>query len=106
MGGWNLEKQLMLKRMCEKEIDIDYAVNMTQETRCVAGEETNKIIDYAICNKKDLILTEKWLKDWHISDIYPIETMIDIRTATSEQEKRYLFDRRRLKQSSKIRNRI
>ena len=79
--------------------------NITSGSRRVHGILTQRTIDYSVCNAKYLIIHERHLEEWSISDHLPVETIIYWENKQVHKDINLYFDRPKLR-DNKIKKKI
>lgn len=105
LGDFNRPKEEFMKDCDYKNINYWVAEKNSKGSRRTGGKETKTVIDYSVANS-DIITEETYLKDWFISDHYAMRTVIKWKPKITLEEPRIVFDRKVMKESAGVRNRI
>ncbi len=96
-GDWNYDKKELKESLEKTDVPSFYANTYVQGSRCVDGIETSRVIDYSITNDKEMIIDEKYLKKYKISDHYAVKTKLELKIKTDIAKDKIIFDRNRIR---------
>ncbi|KAL6121644.1 hypothetical protein NUSPORA_01418 [Nucleospora cyclopteri] len=93
MGDWNTPENEIMRSF---ENVFCSGVNANTGTRIVNGIQTTRKIDFMITSMKGIILDEKILNKWIISDHIPVSIILNIYPIKSEPKMKMIFDREKI----------
>lgn len=99
IGDWNTPKLELIDSLEKIGIPIYYdKMNVEGGSRNTQGTESREIIDFAISNRNEIFKNEKSIKNWHLSDHYPISIELNIKDCKKDEPKRneYILDRKKI----------
>ena len=97
IGDWNIKKEEFVNEITKEGIEHYTYGTEIGGSRVVKEIETERLIDYSITNTDIIVVEENYLKNWHISDRYPVELIIGWSVSLNEQVNKLILDREKLK---------
>ena len=103
VGDWNETPSVMERKLSKKGIQVYTTGAPIRGTRIYRNRKrTKRAIDYGLSNCDRLINSQKVRYNWNISDHLPVEVNISLNCFKKSNEKKLIFDRKKLYETNII----